>query len=85
MLIIKKTISFCAAFALIVSLLPVASAAAAPNPSAASAVVMTGDGQLLYEKNGSSRALIASTTKLMTALVTLENTQLNELVDIKPE
>lgn len=66
-------------------LLPVATAAATPNPSAASAVVMTGDGQLLYEKNGSSRALIASTTKLMTALVTLENTQLNELVDIKPE
>ncbi|MGN0982006.1 MAG: D-alanyl-D-alanine carboxypeptidase family protein [Candidatus Limivicinus sp.] len=70
---------------MLISLLPAASAAAAPNPSAASAVVMTGDGQLLYEKSGTSRALIASTTKLMTAIVTLENTQLNELVDIKPE
>lgn len=85
MLIIKKTISFCLAFALTVSLLPAASAAAAPNPSAASAVVMTGDGQLLFDKNGNTRALVASTTKLMTAIVTLENTQLNELVDIKPE
>ena len=60
-------------------------AAAAPYTSAATAVVMTGEGQLLYEKNGQARALIASTTKLMTAIVTLENAQLNELVDIRPE
>ena len=85
MLIIKKTISLCAVLAVLLSLLPGAAAAAAPSPSAASAVVMTGDGQLLYEKNGQTRALIASTTKLMTAIVTLENTQLNELVDIRPE
>ena len=65
------------------ALLPGA-AAAAPSPSAASAVVMTGDGQLLYDKNGQARALIASTTKLMTAIVVLENAKLNELVDIRP-
>ena len=46
---------------------------------------MTGDGQLLYDKNGQARALIASTTKLMTAIVVLENSKLNELVDIRPE
>lgn len=84
MLIIKKTISVCVALAVMLALLPGA-AAAAPSPSAASAVVMTGDGQLLYDKNGQARALIASTTKLMTAIVVLENTKLNELVDIRPE
>lgn len=84
MLIIKKIISVFAALALLLALLPGA-AAAAPSLSADSAVVMTGDGRLLYEKNGQARALVASTTKLMTAIITLENAQLNELVDIKPE
>ena len=84
MLIIKKIISMCAAVAVLLGLMPGAMAAG-PSPSAASAVVMTGDGQLLYERNGQTRALVASTTKLMTAIVVLENTQLNELVDIRPE
>ena len=84
MLIIKKIISMCAALAVLLGLMPGAMAAG-PSPSAASAVVMTGDGQLLYERNGQTRALVASTTKLMTAIVVLENTQLNELVDIRPE
>lgn len=84
MLIIKRILSICAALAVLLRLMPGA-AAAAPSPSAGSAVVMTGDGQLLYDKNGQTRALIASTTKLMTAIVTLENAELNELVDIKPE
>ena len=81
MLIIKKTISICVALTLMLALLPSA-AAAAPSPSAASAVVMTGDGQLLYDKNGQARALIASTTKLMTAIVVLENAELNELANM---
>lgn len=84
MLIIKKIISICAALTVLLALLPVA-AAAEPSPSASAAVVMTGDGRLLYEKNGQARALVASTTKLMTAIVTLENAQLHELVDVRPE
>lgn len=84
MLIIKRILSIFASLAVMLTLLPGA-AAAAPGSSAASAVVMTGDGQLLYDKNGEARARIASTTKLMTAIVTLENAALNELVDIEPE
>lgn len=45
-----------------------------PNVSAASAVLMDADtGRVLYEKDGRTRRLIASTTKLMTALVALES------------
>ncbi len=48
-------------------------AAEAVDVSAAAAVLMDVDsGRLLYEKNGEKRRLIASTTKLMTALVALE-------------
>ena len=43
-----------------------------PGISAASACVMTGSGTLLYEKDGDSFRSIASTTKIMTALLTLE-------------
>lgn len=85
MLIIKRMIALFAAMAVVLALLPAASASGEPSPSAEAAVVMTGDGRLLYEKNGQQRSLIASTTKLMTAIVTLENTALNQLVDIKPE
>ena len=56
-----------------------------PCPSARSAIVMTSKGRVMYEKNADARSLIASTTKLMTAIVTLENARLNELVDISPE
>ena len=45
-----------------------------PRVSAASAVLMDADsGRVLYEKDCHTRRLIASTTKLMTALVALES------------
>lgn len=45
-----------------------------PGVSAASAVLMDADtGRVLYEKDSHTRRLIASTTKLMTALVALES------------
>lgn len=40
-------------------------------------------GTVLYEKDADSRRLIASTTKIMTALVVLENCDLQEKVEIK--
>lgn len=55
----------------------------APRDSAASAVLMHADTrQVLYEKNADARMLIASTTKIMTALVVLESCALTERVGI---
>lgn len=51
---------------------PEAALPAPPAVSAASACVMTGSGKCLYEKDGDSFRPIASTTKIMTALLTLE-------------
>ena len=50
--------------------------------SAASAVVMFADGSCVYEKNADERRLIASTTKLMTALVAIELSEPDALVEI---
>ena len=61
-----------------------ASAEQAPEIQAKSAIMITADGQCLYEKNADSRMLIASTTKLMTALVCLEQCGLDEPVSVKP-
>ena len=60
---------------------------AAPTVSAASAVLMDGGtGRVLYEKEGRARRLIASTTKLMTALVALESgCDLEEEAAVAPE
>lgn len=54
--------------------------------SAHSAILCCADtGDVLYEKNADEKMLIASTTKLMTALVVLENARLNEEVKPEPE
>ena len=60
---------------------------APPRISAASAVLMdAGTGRVLYEKDGRTPRLIASTTKLMTALVALESGHgLEEVVTVAPE
>lgn len=50
--------------------------------SAASAVVMFEDGSCVFEKNADERRLIASTTKLMTALVAAELSEPDEPVEI---
>lgn len=68
-------------FAVIFTFLsPAAYAEAAPEVSAASCVLMCEDGSTLFEKDADTRRLIASTTKLMTALVCLENADLNDTV-----
>ena len=58
---------------------PVSALAAAAPPVQAQAciVLCADDGSTLFEKNADSRCLIASTTKLMTALVCLENAPLD--------
>ncbi len=56
-----------------------------PEISAERAVLMGPEGQILWEKNAHEPGLIASTTKLMTALVTLEHAELGEEVVIPAE
>jgi D-alanyl-D-alanine carboxypeptidase (penicillin-binding protein 5/6) len=59
---------------------------APPDISAKSAIVLHADtGRALYEKNAGARMLIASTTKILTALVVLESTLPDVAVTIKPE
>lgn len=60
----------------------VARAEPAPEISAASAVVMYADGSCIYEKNADERRLIASTTKLMTALVAVELSEPDRLIEV---
>ena len=55
---------------------------AEPGVSAKSAILMHADsGRVLYEKNADEHMLIASTTKIMTAIVVLEHCALDELVE----
>ncbi len=42
-------------------------------------------GMILYEKNGDKRAPMASTTKIMTALVALEAGNIDRMITIEPE
>ena len=74
---------------LLASLLPLPGNAAVPAEQlpeihALSAAVMSEDGELLYEREADRMLPIASTTKLMTALVVIENCALDETVDILP-
>lgn len=54
-----------------------------PKINAVSAIVMDAkSGRILFEKNAYSRRAMASTTKIMTALVAIENGDLEELVTV---
>ena len=54
--------------------------------SATAAVLMDADmGQMLYEKNGDRQMLIASTTKIMTALVVLEHAAPDDVITVTPD
>lgn len=51
--------------------------------SAKAAILMHADsGRVLYEKNADEHMLIASTTKIMTAIVALEHCELDDLVEV---
>ena len=66
--------------------LPVNAHAAQPTVSAEACVLMDAEsGTVIYEKNPDSRMLIASTTKIMTALVALEHCSPDDVVEIKRE
>ena len=77
----KKT--FISAVLAALSLFALSPNCAAEDISARSAIVYEPfSATVLYEKNADERALIASTTKIMTALVVLENCSLGEKVNV---
>lgn len=45
-------------------------------------ILDTKSGKVIYEKNGYSKRAMASTTKIMTAIVVLENAKLTDVVEI---
>lgn len=68
--------------------LPTADMSCAPTPSAISArsaaVIELSSGQTLWEKDADTRMPMASTTKIMTALVALENCDVQKKVKVSP-
>ena len=76
-----------AALAAVCLLCPVCYGAGTPSVSAASAILVDAEsGRVLYEKDAHTQRLIASTTKLMTALVAVESTpDLKKVITVKPE
>ena len=72
--------------ALLILSLPISSWAAPPENSARSAVLMEVEsGRVLYEKNAHEKLPMASTTKIMTAILALENSQLSDIVTVSPK
>jgi D-alanyl-D-alanine carboxypeptidase (penicillin-binding protein 5/6) len=78
----------CIILALIVMLLfqnPLPAAAAPEIVGEAAALIDDRNGQFLYEKNPSERLYPASTTKILTAVIALENGKLGDRVTIPAE
>jgi serine-type D-Ala-D-Ala carboxypeptidase (penicillin-binding protein 5/6) len=61
-----------------VSDMPAESASAAPDLDTASGVLMASDGRILWSRSPDEERAMASTTKIMTAIVALENASLDE-------
>lgn len=80
----KKALSLIFALAL-ASCLSSALAAAPADSAAASIVIDADSGRVLCSKNADARKLIASTTKIMTALVVIDRCQPDEKVEVLPE
>jgi len=75
------------AFAALLTLwsLPVAQASGAPGVSARSYILLdAGTGTVLAERAADTQMLVASTTKILTAVVVLEHVSPDELVEIRP-
>ncbi len=84
-LIIKRLTAFALTALFLTARCPMAEAAGIPNVSADCAIVMHDGGEIVYEKNIDRKSLIASTTKLMTAIVVIENCALDDEVEIGAE
>lgn len=83
----KKIISALTCIIVLVSVLNISAFADSPEDiSAHSAILYCADtGDVLYEKNADEHMLIASITKIMTAIVIIENCDLDAEIKPKPE
>jgi len=73
-------------FSLAVFAFALRASAAEPSLSAESAILIEAEsGNVIYEKNADARLPMASTTKIMTALVAIETTPLNKVVRVSAE
>ena len=69
----------------VVFLLLIKSNVYAYDTSASSIVIDTDSGRVLYEKNADEKRLIASITKIMTAVIAIENKNLDDVVIVGDE
>ncbi len=77
---------FCASLAFFLLFALTCPCFAAPSVSAESAVLLDAkDGEILFEKNAGTKLAMASTTKIMTALVVLERADMKQVVTIPKE
>ena len=82
----KKLLLYTLSLFLLTSVLSAAVAMAAPADSATSAILIDSrSGEVLYEHNADEKRNIASTTKILTALVALSRCGCDDVVDIKQE
>ena len=81
--LLRRLAAFGIALAALFSLFPCQ--AHAVSTSASSAILMDVDsGRVLYEQNADAKMLIASTTKILTALVAIREGDLNDVVTVSP-
>jgi len=81
----KLTITTTIFLTLIILCFPIASLGAPPENSAKAAIVMEVEtGRVLYEKNAHEKLPMASTTKIMTAILAIENSNLSDIVTVSP-
>lgn len=71
--------------AILLTLLAASALGSTPAVSAEKAVLIDTDGRILYEKNADEQALIASTTKLATAIVAYDNLDMDSLITVPNE
>ena len=80
----RRILAFFLMICLLFSISP-CQARAVGTSAAASILVDADSGRVLYEQNADARMLIASTTKIMTALVAIREGDLSDVVTVKRE
>ncbi len=77
-------VRLCRVFLLLLAVLILLPARALAVDAAAAVVIEQGTGRVLYAQNAEERLPMASTTKIMTALLAIEEGRLDEVVTIDP-